>query len=356
MSKVVVVGAGVTGLTTAYFLSEKGYDVTIVFKKAFFDGYDDACYASNFAGANWHSFASHDEIELQEYDKPAYRKFLHLAKTDPKAGIILKKNVSYIEKETFAKKYNNDPSKVSHPWFKDFVEDYKIIPQHELPSNIGFGTSYLGVVITTPIYLNYLLAKCVENGATYKRATLEHIRDAEKYHHSGIKPDVIVNCTGLLAAKLGGVEDKEVYPIRGQIIVVENDCKDVMSVKFEDPQNPDDLLYIMPRKEGGAIIGGCFLADIWNNTPDYEMANRTLQRAKKYCPEFVDPCSGNPSEFKVVRYQVGFRPGRKGGPKVEIEGNIVHNYGAGGTGYQSSYGTCSKAVSLVEAFLSKPKL
>src|SRR6266513_4885294 len=33
--------------------------------------------------------------------------------------------------------------------------------------------------------------------------------------------DIVINCTGVHARKLGGVEDLEVYPARGQTVVVQ---------------------------------------------------------------------------------------------------------------------------------------
>jgi D-amino-acid oxidase len=52
---------------------------------------------------------------------------------------------------------------------------------------------------------------------------------------------------------------------------------------------------------------------------------------------------------------VGLRPVREGGTRVEKERIgatwVVHNYGAGGAGYQSSYGCAQAAVDLVEEAL-----
>jgi len=57
----------------------------------------------------------------------------------------------------------------------------------------------------------------------------------------------------------------------------------------------------------------------------------------------------------IVRHGVGLRPMREGGPRVEkekIDGVwIVHQYGHGGYGYQSSYGSAKVAVDLVEEAL-----
>lgn len=73
------------------------------------------------------------------------------------------------------------------------------------------------------MYLSYLVGQCLQHGCTIKRAILSHISEASSFHASGSKADIIINCSGLLASKLGGVEDKTVVPIRGQIVVVRND-------------------------------------------------------------------------------------------------------------------------------------
>ena len=57
----------------------------------------------------------------------------------------------------------------------------------------------------------------------------------------------------------------------------------------------------------------------------------------------------------VIRHNVGFRPSREGGPRVERETiggvRVVHNYGHGGYGYQMSYACAASAAQLVEESL-----
>ena len=53
----------------------------------------------------------------------------------------------------------------------------------------------------------------------------------------------------------------------------------------------------------------------------------------------------------------GLRPSREGGARVEREtlsnGRLViHNYGAGGTGFQAGYGMATEAVNLANAELA----
>lgn len=81
-------------------------------------------------------------------------------------------------------------------------------------------------------------------------------------HHSGEPADLVVNCTGLGALKLGGVEDKHMMPIRGQIVVVRNEANLMCSTSGTD-DGEDEVCYIMQRAAGmflnigeGVVIDG----------------------------------------------------------------------------------------------------
>jgi D-amino-acid oxidase len=83
----------------------------------------------------------------------------------------------------------------------------------------------------------------------------------------------------------------------------------------------------------------------------------------KRCVELQPELTGGKGveALDIVRHGVGLRPMRNGGPRVEkerIDGvHVVHNYGHGGYGYQSSFGTAEEAVRLIaEALKEKAKL
>ena len=65
---------------------------------------------------------------------------------------------------------------------------------------------------------------------------------------------------------------------------------------------------------------------------DEETTREILGRAKELAPELVSEDGG----FEVLSEQVGFRPSREGGPRVEVEeveGKVVvHAYGHSGAG------------------------
>jgi len=180
------------------------------------------------------------------------------------------------------------------------------------------------------------------------------VAEAANLHHTGQRADLLVNCTGLASLRLGGVEDAAVYPARGQIVVVRNDPQVMASVSGTD-DGSDEATYIMHRAAGGGcILGGCLQKDNWESQPDPNMAVRIMKRCVELCPKLVPEGQGIEG-LSIVRHSVGLRPMRKGGPRVErevIRGvPVVHNYGHGGYGYQTSYGAAQAAGRLVRKAL-----
>ena len=91
------------------------------------------------------------------------------------------------------------------------------------------------------------------------------------------------------------------------------------------------------------------------------LAERMMQRAIQICPHLVPKGTGIEA-LQVIRHQIGFRPVREGGPRIEREVindptlgvlNIVHCYGAGRFGFQASYGMADLAVEILERCLHK---
>ena len=135
-----------------------------------------------------------------------------------------------------------------------------------------------------------------------------------------------------------------------------------------DDGRDDEMIYMMTRAAGGGtILGGCYQKDNWDPLPDLNLAVRIMDRAVQLCPRLVtgnDGVGKGVSGLDIIRHGVGLRPLRDGGPRIEREelnvdggvSTIVHNYGHGGYGYQSSYGCAGTAVNLVkEAALEKEK-
>lgn len=105
-----------------------------------------------------------------------------------------------------------------------------------------------------------------------KRA-LAHISEAFDLG-DGLPPvDAVVNCTGLGARYLGGVDDDQVYPTRGQTVVAyapsiketithlgkRHDTIYLCSDETYDKLSiigKDFITYVIPRSDGTVVLGG----------------------------------------------------------------------------------------------------
>ena len=218
-------------------------------------------------------------------------------------------------------------------------EQFRTLPRESLRPGIDHATVFTSVCINTAIYLPWLVSQCLKNGVIFKRATFNHISEAGLLNiHPSKKVDLVVNCTGLGAAKLGGVEDESVVPARGQIVIVRNDAGKMLDISGTD-DGADEACYIMTRAAGGGtILGGCYQKGNWESQVDSNLAVRIMKRAVELCPALT---GGRGIEhLDIVRHGVGLRPVREAGTRIDkekIDGLwVVHNYGAGGAGVSIS--------------------
>ncbi|KAK2784737.1 hypothetical protein FQN53_008293 [Emmonsiellopsis sp. PD_33] len=92
------------------------------------------------------------------------------------------------------------------------------------------------------------------------------------------------------------------------------------------------------------------------------VADQEMQLIIRRVPENApDTFAGNdPANIEIIRDNVGFRPARVSGPRVEKEvldgQKIVHAYGTSGGGYVFSFGLAKAVAELVDDFLYTPPL
>ncbi|KAH8556840.1 hypothetical protein BGW37DRAFT_474423 [Umbelopsis sp. PMI_123] len=341
--KVNVVGAGVQGLTVALILQKQGYDVTVIAK--YWPGDLSIEYTSPWAGADWQAMASNTDTRLQKFETDTFRVLWKLSHLRPKdTGIMRVPSYMYFDEKT---------DDTVNPWWKDVVPDFKRIPQEELPGSAAVGLSHTTVCINTPHYLKWLLSEFTALGGKVRKQFLRHIQDAADEDGSTA---AIVNCTGLQARHLGGVEDKKVFATRGQTVLVHAPH----FKKILTHQGKDYVTYIIPRSNGHVILGGTQQHHNYDPEPNFDTARTIMENTYKHFPELTH---GKGIEaLDIVRQNVGLRPTREGGPRVENEfctapsGKtllITHNYGHGGYGVQTSWGSATAAAKLVVSGLSQ---
>ncbi|KAF3005469.1 hypothetical protein E8E14_008211 [Neopestalotiopsis sp. 37M] len=361
MPNIVVIGAGVSGLTSAYLLSkDKSNHVTVVAK--FMPGDYDAEYASPFAGANVLPMSLKANSRWETRTWPELHR---LAKEVPEAGIheMSKSNLRVYRRKKDLEKlkkgaYAFDGLFLEDPWFQNLFSDYRELPKEDLPEDIASGCEFGSICINTMLYLPWLVGKCRENGVVFKRGNLKHVSEAAGMSHTGKKADAIVNASGLMALKLGGVMDGNMTPVRGQLVIVRNEAPYMVTKSGTDDAD-DELFYMMMRANGGGtILGGTYQKGQWESQPDPNIAMRIMRRAVEMVPELTN--GKGVQGLDIIRHAVGLRPYREGGVRLEkekIDGTwVVHNYGHAGWGYQGSYGCAERVVELVDEIKTPAKL
>ena len=246
-----------------------------------------------------------------------------------------------------------DPLFDKEPWYRTMMDRYRELREDELIPGCHTGAEFRSVCINVIVYLNWLIGQCLKNGVVLRRANLKNINEAVSLSDSGKPATFVINCTGLGSHKLGGVEDSDMTPARGQTVLVRNESTP-MFASSGTKDGPTEVLYLMQRAAGGGtILGGTYDIGNWDPVPDPEIGQRIMKRIVEACPEVA---GGNGIEgLDVIRHQVGLRPYRKSGVRIELEEladgtPVVHNYGHAGWGYQGSYGCSEKVVELVNKY------
>ncbi|KAH7120334.1 FAD dependent oxidoreductase [Dactylonectria estremocensis] len=346
---IVVIGAGVSGLTSALLLSkDRTNKITVVGKHM--PGDYDIEYASPFAGANFMPMATEAK---SRWERRTWIELKRLCEQVPEAGIHFQKCHVHRRKKDMEDAAQNAFSGSlcdEDPWYKELFTDFRKHRSDEIPPGYESGCVLTSLCINTAIYLPWLLGQCLKNGVQFKREILDNVSDAKRLSHTGKTPNIIINATGLGSLKLGGVEDKTMAPARGQLVLVRNETDSMLDTTGTD-DGETEALYMMQRAAGGGtILGGTFDIGNWDSQPDPNIANRIMQRIVNARPDIAG--GKGVAGLSVIRHAVGMRPWREGGVRLEAEklddeAWIVHNYGHSGWGYQGSYGCAERVVELV---------
>jgi D-aspartate oxidase/D-amino-acid oxidase len=124
----------------------------------------------------------------------------------------------------------------------------------ELIPGAKSGVTFSTVSIDVPIYLNYLLTRFLALGGRILRGSVLHINQVLEggtgLFAGGSKldplPAAVIVCVGIAARFLGGVEDKDVYPVRGQTVLIRAPwVRFGKTTTFDEEGNKT---YIIPRR------------------------------------------------------------------------------------------------------------
>ncbi|SCV69635.1 BQ2448_2655 [Microbotryum intermedium] len=359
--QVVVIGAGVIGLTSALVLAQSNHNVTLVARDLPSDVSSQA-FASPWAGANWCPFVDPQESvknkRICDWETQSFANFQQLIREHGDGKLVMRLP---------ARRYAENEKALLGHWYKSVVPRYSTLPSSEVPNN-GVGVEFETISVNAPLYCQWLEAQLLSHNATIIRRSLNSLDEALSLAPSC---SVIVNATGLGAKSLGGVEDQTVTPIRGQTVLIKTDVK-LCTMDASDPTKPS---YIIPRPGGEAVCGGCYGLGEWNLSTDTELAKLILERCLVLDPRISS--NGALDGIEVLRHNVGLRPSRgTNEPRLEAErvvlpsyslnphrrhalgaeGNaatVIHAYGVGPAGYQVSWGVANEVKALVDEHFAK---
>jgi len=360
---VAVIGAGVIGLSTAIKAQQKGFQVTII-ADALPGDTKSIHYTSPWAGAHHVGYAANDA--KAEMEKETFNMFWDMSTPGNEAeGCFMRITQTEYYEGAFPLETNDGGP---HPM--EALPAFRHLTPNECPHGVTGGVAFTTVSIDTATYLPYLLALFLGKGGKVVRARVQHI-DQVLHGAFCTAPHATFLCAGIGARFLGGVEDKDVYPIRGQTVLLRAPWINFGRTQYH-ANNLDT--YIIPRRSGDVIVGGTRTADDWFPYPRPETTADILRRGLALCPELIPPTLRDDKQHQptvadleaiVIEPGCGFRPGRHGGIRLELEYRsgagheqvpVIHNYGHAGAGYQTSWGSATMALRLFESSKALPPL
>jgi D-amino-acid oxidase len=308
---IVVVGAGVTGLTTALVLAREGVPVRVVARAR------SPHTTSDVAAAVWYPFRVGPAERAIAWSRRTLEVFRTLLAI-PEAGVTWMPGIDL-----------QPGGDAAEPWWKAAVPSFRRARHDEIPPGFGDGFVLEAPVVRMPVYLKWL------EGRLASRGVFVEAHEVDDLDLAFPEAAVVVNATGLGARDLLG--DREVRPVRGQIVRV---AAGGARRFVQADHGPCELAYVIPRPDC-VVLGGTQDEDAWDTTVDPEVARAIVAR----CEALEPGLRGAP----VLSHAVGLRPWRR---EVRLEAEtrggrtVVHNYGHGGAGVTMSWGCAEEAARL----------
>lgn len=313
---VVVIGAGVVGLTTAVCLAEHGVDVRVVSDR------EPAATTSAAAGAMWDPYLVRPAALVERWSSATLTELTALSEVED-SGIRLVEGTQ--------------ESRVPRdlPVWAPLV-GARVCAPDELRPGFVTGWRYRAPVVDMPRYLAHLARRLKTAGGRLSRHHYGTLADALRE-----RAPVLVNCSGAGARSL--VPDPSLEPVRGQLVVVEN--PGVQEFFCDDTPDADTLTYIYPHA-GTVVLGGTAEPGRGDTVPDDEAARGIIERCVAVEPRLAGA--------RVLERRVGLRPKR---PEIRFEEErlgattVLHNYGHGGGGITLSWGCARETAERVRRLL-----
>jgi D-amino-acid oxidase len=311
---VIVLGAGVIGLTTGICLAEAGLRVLIRTEAL------PARTTSAAAAALVGPLSYPPGNPASAWERVSLVEFTALAEV-PGTGVRMRRGMLAAR-----------PGSPQPPPGFEHTAGVRPADPADLPPGFEYGMWATLPLADMPVYLAYLTDRLAAAGGRIDVAPAGSLDEVAQ------DAPLMANCTGVGARDL--VPDPEVHPVRGQHVIVENPGLDEFFL--EAPIGGAWASYF-PHGEH-VVLGGTATPDDWNLAADPAIAREIQNRCAEIEPRL--------RSARVLGHRVGLRPAR---PTVRLEieeigsARCVHNYGHGGVGVSMSWGCAREATAMLVA-------
>jgi len=333
----VIIGGGVSGLTCGITLLRDGWKNVQIWAKDFTPE-----TTSDIAAGLWEPAPtiglSAEGILIPQINRVAFEKLQSLL-NEKNAGVV-KYPAIYLSRRPISPEELPD-------WAKKNLYGFRMAKKDELPPNFAAGICFNAMVADTRFFIKYLFKEYQKLGGKTMKIEIKSISDVVDKTNANL----IINCSGLGAESL--VPDPNMYPGRGQVIKINAPFIKTVYIL----ENNEEFAYIIPRN-GDCVLGGTFQPYDRKTEPDSYTNTHILKKCTEIVPQ-IEKC-------EIISYNVGFRPCRHGGLRLEPESvtsklgktvTVIHNYGHGGAGIFLSWGCADFVKKLAnEIILTKAKL
>ena len=310
-SDVLVVGAGVIGLTTAVCLAEAGADVVV------WTADPPRRTTSAVAGAMCGPTITGPDNPATGWSRASDDAFQELA-SQPGTGVHL------VRGRLVSRSGGALP-----PWAST-VPGFAPCTATEMPPGFGVGFWAELPFADMPRYLDHLAGRLTPPGGRLELRAVSHLSEA------AAAAPIIVNATGTGARALA--PDNSVRAVKGQHVIVENPGVDTF---LYEGGSATAWTGIFPHGDR-LVLGGVAVEDDWDRTPDPAVTEALLARAAAAESRLVGA--------RVLGVEVGLRPAR---PTVRLEEEAIgavrciHSYGHGRVGVTLSWGCAREVTTLI---------
>jgi D-amino-acid oxidase len=330
--EILVLGCGVSGLTTGISLQRAGHAVRIWAQAL------PPATTSNIAAAVWYPYRAYPIDRVTRWGAVAYRAFQELASVEG-SGVIDREVIELLG------------AAGAEPWWNAGVDGFRRAEPSELPADYADGFVFRAPVIDMSVYLEFLMGAFLAGGGQIEQREVSDLAEAFAVSR------VVVNCAGLGSRALVG--DTDVHAARGQVLrIAPNGFERVLL----DDTGPNKVAYIVPRLHD-IILGGVDDDHDERLEVDEDQTPSILARCanlvEHYDPRFAASLRahhGQPSDVapaEILGIAVGLRPVRSSvrveAERVAPDRLLLHNSGHGGAGVTLSWGCAADVVALLEA-------